>query len=459
MEGHARLAAEKVFRRVLKTIKPNPSEIRDTIRNTNEVMGLLKKIADRSVTIEVTGSIAKGTNLRGSADIDIFMLFDREISKEVMVGRGMAYAKAVAARRKHTRFEIKYAEHPYVRVYFDDIGIKLDLTPAYKLSRINDMGTSVDRTPLHTQFINSHLTDRQRDDVRLLKYLLKAHGLYGAEVKTKGFSGYLCELLVYNFGSLWKTIEFFSTASPPLSIDAAGRKAGIDPSLEKKFGSGFVVVDPVDPNRNVAAAVSDSSLARFVILCKMFVLKPGINTFYQYGVDINKSYAMLSKLIKDTGAAPHLLKMAVSDKTEDIVWPQLNRVSQILEKEIEKAGFVVLVSCSWTKGGYGYILYLSQPRLLNSRVVKGPSAFAKDYPVRFMKQHGSAYGFIIEEGHINAIERNPHPAIEDVIRSFVSSKNSVRSKDLKLGRMRVLRRVPKGCSAEAYAAVIGRLRI
>jgi len=34
------------------------------------------------------------------------------------------------------------------------------------------------------------------------------HHIYGAEVKVKGFSGYLSELLVYTFGSL---IDLFET--------------------------------------------------------------------------------------------------------------------------------------------------------------------------------------------------------------------------------------------------------
>ncbi|MBS7613865.1 hypothetical protein KEJ48_06465, partial [Candidatus Bathyarchaeota archaeon] len=35
----------------------------------------------------------------------------------------------------------------------------------------------------------------------------KGIGVYGADIKTGGFSGYLCELLIVSYGDFIKTVE------------------------------------------------------------------------------------------------------------------------------------------------------------------------------------------------------------------------------------------------------------
>jgi tRNA nucleotidyltransferase (CCA-adding enzyme) len=47
-------------------------------------------------------------------------------------------------------------------------------------------------------------------EVRLLKKFMKGTGVYGAEIKIGGFSGYLCELLILKYRSFAQTIEAFA---------------------------------------------------------------------------------------------------------------------------------------------------------------------------------------------------------------------------------------------------------
>jgi tRNA nucleotidyltransferase (CCA-adding enzyme) len=450
---------DEIFKRVIKIIKPSNVEIQTTIANTNKIMQLLKGIVGKDVEIKVTGSISKGTNLKGNADIDMFMLFNKKINKNEMVKKGLLYAKTLSARRKHTRYEVKYAEHPYTRVYLDDLNIKLDLVPAYKLNNIKEIGTAVDRTPLHTEFINKNLNDKQRDDVRLLKYFLKMHNLYGAEVRIKGFSGYLCELLVYTFGSINRVIDYFANTSIPIHINCINKKTEVDPLLEKKFNSQFIVIDPTDENRNVAAAVSEENLAKFIILCKSFVSNPDIRMFYEYGIDINKSEKLLNNLISKMHSDVYLCKMKVSDKSEDTVWPQLNRFSNILENEISKEEFKIFVSCSWIKKNYGYILYLAKKEYNYSKLIKGPNAYTKNYSVEFIKQHKDAFGFIVKNENIYAISKSKYTSIDEVINKIIFSDNKFRSKDIDLKTFTVTKKIPKNSYIDAYSSVINKIII
>ncbi len=458
MDSAKRRKVESIFAHVLKTIKPSESETQETIKHSNQIMGLLKDIVDRNVEIQVVGSIARATNLRGSADIDIFMLFDKRLEKDKIVRKGLEYAKLLSKKIKNSRYEVRYAEHPYARLYLNDFNIKLDVVPAYKLTKIEDRGTAVDRTPLHTDFINKNLTEKQRDDVRLLKYLLKTHNIYGAEVKIKGFSGYLCELLVYNFGSLVDTLEFFSKLELPICIRPKERDVSVDPTLQKKFGSEFVVVDPVDPNRNVAAIVSVDALAKLCILSKSFLKNPDRGMFYGSGIDLDNAERSLNKLIASTDSDIYLLKISVEDKVEDIIWSQLNKLSEIIIGKTEKYGFVVTGSAVWINARVGNLLFLTPKVEIRSRLVKGPNVFAGDYAFNFIKSHKNAYGFVLKRGMVYAFEDAEYANVGQIIESVIKERRKIKNDDIKLGTSKIHKKISADDSKDAYVNLMNKIK-
>jgi tRNA adenylyltransferase (EC 2.7.7.25) len=62
----------------------------------------------------------------------------------------------------------------------------------------------------------SNLHREQKDEVRLLKKFMKGIGVYGAEIKVKGFSGYVAELLVYFYDSFRNVLPPRRAGSPQL---------------------------------------------------------------------------------------------------------------------------------------------------------------------------------------------------------------------------------------------------
>ena len=126
-------------------------------------------------------------------------------------------------------------------------GINVDIVPAYKIKNAEERGTAVDRTQLHNEFVNSNLNVRQRDEVRVLKAFLKAHGIYGAEARIEGFSGYLCELLIYHYGTFANLVTAMANLKLPLIINTGkSRKMNNEntASMLKLFGKRLIVVDP-----------------------------------------------------------------------------------------------------------------------------------------------------------------------------------------------------------------------
>ena len=408
---------DKIFDRVLKDIKPSDSEIADITYRVNELMGALASIVPKDVTLRVAGSMARGTNLKGTADVDIFMLFDKKMDREKAVKQGLEYGKALLKGRKG-KFEIKYAEHPYLRLYLDSLGIKADIVPAFKIDDVSQMGTTVDRTPLHTEFINSNLSKRQRDEVRLLKYLLKAHGIYGAEVKTNGFSGYLCELMIHNYGSLMGFLQAASKFKLPVLIEPKSKRESDGSMASKRFNSQFVVIDPVDSDRNVAAGVSLESLGRLVIIAREFVQKPDIKLFYGHGFSDSNARKIVSNLSKEAGLDTFLIVSRVPDKSEDVIYPQLRKVSGQILRHLEQNGFNAYFVTQFISEREGIIFMAAPKQQIRSRMVRGPSAFIQGATAAFMKKHSKSLGFVMNGTDLYSLEKTDVATVEETLRNL-----------------------------------------
>ena len=450
-------SSNRIFERVLKDIKPSDSEIADITYKVNELMVLLKKIVPKDVELKVAGSMARGTNLKGTADVDIFMLFDKKMDRDKAVKMGLEYGKRVLQTRRG-RFEIKYAEHPYIRLYLDSLGIKADVVPAFKIDDVSQMGTTVDRTPLHTEFINSNLSKTQRDEVRLLKYLLKAHGIYGAEVKTNGFSGYLCELLIHNYGSLPNLLESASKFSLPLLIEPKSKKSSDGKEESKRFNSQFIVIDPVDPNRNVAAGVSLESLSKFVIVSRQFTEKPDIKLFYGSGFSDSQARKLVAKLSGGAGLDTFLIISRVPDKSEDVIYPQLRKVANQILKHLEQNGFAVYLSAQFISGREGLIFIAAPRQSLVSRVLKGPSVFIPGASQAFIKKHGKALGFMLRDSEVHVLEKVQIRSIAEALKKLPHS--ALVHKDINLKKARVMvNRVPAAYSILLYSELQKKLLV
>lgn len=460
MDAKRSAIASALYKRVLEQIKPSKLEIENTIASANTVMARLKKIVPKDVELMVVGSIARSTNLKGDHDIDIFMLFSKKYSVKQMEKLGLEYAKRIVDKKRGERWEIKYAEHPYTRVHLDKLNIKVDLVPAYKIANVEELATAVDRTPFHTRFMNENLSEKQRDDVRLLKYMLKNHNIYGAEVKVKGFSGYLCELLVYNFGSFEKLLEAAAVFKMPLYINPLEKQAKGSKDIFNKFGSEFVVIDPVDKNRNVAAGVSIESLAKFSFIARKFLDKPEVKDFFGEGFSDNQVNEKLNQFLKKSNLNSYLLVSNVPDKSEDIIWPQLKKTADIMVSDLRRLGFSVYISAVWIDKGKGFLLFLAPKTKIESRMFVGPSIFQRDAAVSFIKAHKDALGLFLEEGRVSALDYNKYETVEEALVDFTKGSTVKKRKDISIkGSKLLVGKIPKEYSKNVYVEIRNKLKI
>jgi len=337
---------EKVLGEALARIKPSAEEEKRCRELAETITRRLQERIPKEIKVELVGSVAKGTTLKGEGDIDIFLLFPKEkYSHKDLAVIGLDYAKH--ALSPTMKWQIGYAEHPYLKAKIN--GRRVDIVPAFKIESSEELGSAADRSPLHTQYILKHLTEKQKDDVRLLKRFLKRLAVYGAEVKIEGFSGYLCELLILNSGSFIRLVEEARFWREPV-IDLE-RAYASEAEARKKFSfAPLVVVDPVDPGRNVAAAVSETSLSKFILACRSFLRNPSLEFFFESAPKITpeKLKEMKRRLLgRDT---PHdfVLRFKAPKIVPDILWPQLRRTARIFFERLNAAGFEVFDYTYWT---------------------------------------------------------------------------------------------------------------
>ncbi|MEM3022055.1 MAG: nucleotidyltransferase domain-containing protein, partial [Candidatus Bathyarchaeia archaeon] len=120
-----------ILEEVLPALRPDGAE-RERIMGLAE--GLMKRLGEEvlgsglDIEVRLEGSVAKGTWIRGEADLDIFLRFPRGIDRETFRKKALEIGKGVL--REHRPYE-RYSEHPYVEAVVD--GVVVDIVPCYRV--------------------------------------------------------------------------------------------------------------------------------------------------------------------------------------------------------------------------------------------------------------------------------------------------------------------------------------
>jgi tRNA nucleotidyltransferase (CCA-adding enzyme) len=317
---------------------PCEEEALHRIRPKEEERAHLGDVAERLLTVigttgtargMVVGSVARSTWLSGDRDLDIFLLFPPSLTREELEEQGLALARRVAAKYA-TSYHEKYAEHPYINATVD--GLDVDLVPCFAVESAASIKSAVDRTPFHTLYIATRISPLV-DDVLLLKQFAKGAGVYGSDQMTEGFSGYLCELLVLHYGGFSSLVDAAAGWRPGTCIDLQNHAC-------RAFEEPLRVVDPVDPARNVAAALSLTRMSEFVEWCRGYRKKPSVDFFFPPASDPFPREEFTARL-SERGTRLYALSFATPPLIPDIVVPQLRRSLDALCGLLTRGGFVV----------------------------------------------------------------------------------------------------------------------
>lgn len=251
---------------VLKRIVPSPETVESIRERADRLKDMVESyVASHGINVEArfAGSYSKNTYL-SDPDLDLFLLFPPETDPEDLKRIGLKAGEEILHGMR------MYSDHPYTRGVFE--GLDVDMVPCFHIDSTEHMKSAVDRTPFHTAFVKSHLTDEGCDQVRLLKKFIKGIGAYGAEQDSRGFSGYLCEILVVKYGTFDSVLRAASGWRSGTVIEIEGRGP--------KMTSALVIYDPVDNKRNAASAVHVDTLSLFITAAREYLREPRVEFFF-----------------------------------------------------------------------------------------------------------------------------------------------------------------------------------
>ncbi len=375
----------KICRDILQLTLPNNEERERTLGFAENLRlklqsALIKANVESEVQIE--GSIAKDTWLAGEKDIDLFIVLPRKYDRE-----RLKYALEIAKKLAGDDFSEVYAEHPYIEAKFDEFIV--DLVPCFSAKTAEEVTSSVDRTPLHTSYIIEKFDDKKKDEARLLKRFMKGIGAYGAEIKVGGFSGYLCELLILHYGSFPATLQSVANWRRYVIIDAERHYKGNETeAIEKFLNEPFVVIDPVDMNRNVASAVRIDKLNLFIAASREFLRIPDSVFFYPRKQQPLQKDRLLKEM-KRRGSSVIFLRTRIQKTALDILWGQIYKSQRVLRTLLVRHDFDIIRYAAWSdeKSICVFVFELCNHRLPASEKHLGPHIEKREDADRFLQKY------------------------------------------------------------------------
>ena len=392
-------------------LRPESSSVKAADLVVSRVNMLLKK-ARLKAECSAGGSYAKGVILKNDFDIDLFVRFDWSYREKDISG-------LLSHALKPLRPALVHGSRDYFQLKRD--GILFEIIPVLRIEDYKKAVNVTDMSPLHVGYAKRHFDKKPalRDEVRLAKQFCKAARVYGAESYIRGFSGHVLDLLIIYYGSFEKLAMQATLWGERVVIDIEGHwKNPLQQLNTSKTISPLVIVDPIQPDRNAAAAVSREKFDVFRKAARAFLHKPSLDFFSVKPLDL----AGLKKRAGNNWFVA--VKASPLSGKDDVVFTKVFRVHELFGRELKKNGFKVLFS-GWEHGGVCILYYAVKKEELSPFVLqKGPPVSDKRSSAAFRKRHKVVS---VKSGILYAKEKrafaNPTALLKSLAKSpFVKEK-------------------------------------
>jgi tRNA nucleotidyltransferase (CCA-adding enzyme) len=377
---------QAVLDQIAKKVAPSEAERERMSQLAERLKSQVQSILDRAGfggNVSIQGSYARDTWLSGEADLDIFASFPPTMDRREWTEKVLpAIRKGIDAKTID-----RYAEHPYLEFHIK--GIRVNVVPSYSVEK-GQWKSATDRTPYHTEYMRKHLTPEMRLEARLLKRFMKGIRSYGAEIRVGGFSGMLVETLILQYRSFLETLIQASKWRPIIFLDLE-KPSGSQDSRAQGFGSPLVVIDPVDSNRNLAAAVRDDKLWGFVAAARELQQNPGTWYFFP-PKPAPRTKAQFSKLIEHQNRDIATISFKHSRIVPDVLWGQLLKMEKSLTELMIRQDFHPVRSTVWSDEtqSSAILVEMDSSTLPGVQMRQGPPVSKPDDSGGFLDRHLNA---------------------------------------------------------------------
>ncbi len=391
---------DDVLADVRRRVTPDEAE-RERLRETVDAVleRAREAVAERDVeaTVRLVGSAGRDTWLPDERDVDVFVSFPPDLDRAALEAEGLAVGRAVLPDGRE-----EYAEHPYVAGTVH--GFDVDVVPCFDVDAAADARSAVDRTPFHADYVAARLTDELAADVRVVKQLLRAIGAYGSDLRTRGFSGYLVELLVLEYGGARGALEAAADWHPPVRLDPAGH-------ADREFEGPLVVVDPTDPARNVAAVCSAENVARLQHHARAVLSGPDVEAWFPEPREPIDA-AAVSEHVRARGTTPVALAFEAPDLVEDELYPQLRKSLAGVGDALDRLGFPTLRRAAFADDRAALLFELAVAERPAVERHPGPPVHVREHAERFLERYAGdagVYGPFVDGDRYVVERERAHP--------------------------------------------------
>lgn len=307
------------------------------VAQAQELVDKIQNLLDENkVTAKVMlgGSLAKGTNLKGDHDIDIFVRFDYKTYKDKDI------SEILEQSLQSLNVERVHGSRDYFHLKQD---INVEIVPVLLLNNPNQAKNVTDMSPLHVQWVKKY--EQYLGDIRLAKQFCKAARVYGAESYIGGFSGHVLDILVIRYKGFENFLKASQKWKPKEIIDPIQRKLTLDDFNSSKTNSPIIVVDPITKDRNAAAALSHEKFEEFLDIAKKFLEKPTKAAFTIKPFDIEK--------IKSKYKTKNIvcLDLTPLEGKKDVVGAKLMKAIKIIRNQLKFHDFEIInYGWNWKEG-------------------------------------------------------------------------------------------------------------
>ncbi|MBN1156758.1 CCA tRNA nucleotidyltransferase [Candidatus Woesearchaeota archaeon] len=408
---------------IKKEIKPSKRGELMLLKKVGEFIELLEIAIKKSgirATVVPGGSFAKGTYLKNDYDVDIFVKFDYEYKEKNI-------SEILHRILKPFGPEILHGSRDYFQIRKK---ISFEIVPVLDVEDPKTALNVTDMSPMHVSWAN-RFTEKDaalRDEIRLAKQFCKAQNVYGAESYISGFSGHVLDILVIYYKGFYNLLKASSEWKEKTVIDFYNYHGGNALKMlnKAKVHSPLILIDPILPERNAAAALSREKFFIFKGAAKSFIERPSKDFFEKKIITtsfLKKKYTNKNLII--------LLVQPGKGKT-DVVGGRIVKYFEHVKSKLRQNDFVLLDSgWHWNKKDDALLWFvLPRKQLQKTRIFAGPPTKEKAHIANFKSKHSHTF---IEKNKMYAlVEREFRDGRELVIEMLKSNPAQFRFRNIKM---------------------------
>ncbi len=384
----------ELLKKVLTKIKPKDNMIKKEIDEVvKSINSELKKNRIKAEAV-IGGSFAKDTHLVDDHDCDVFVRFDyiyKDKNISSLLEKSLRKFKATRVHGSRDYFQ-----------FSDDLNF--EIVPVLKVNKPEQALNVTDVSPLHVSWVKKH---KKNDEIRLSKAFCKAHDIYGAESYINGFSGHVLDILTIYYGSFMNLLKASQKWKNKTVIDIEKHHKDALFELNKsKTLSPLIVVDPIQPDRNAAAALSEEKFGIFVKKSKEFLKKPS-EKFFERKI-----------LTKNDFKDAIIINVVPQNGKRDVVGAKIMKAHEAIKRELENKDFKIKDS-GWVWDEESFIWFKVNEKLEPEHIVEGPPLKFEKHVSAFKKAHKNTFE---KKGRIFAKVRRDYVNAKDLIKDIIKTE-------------------------------------